>query len=111
MAVKEAFKEALYLYNILQYLNSLLDLGIPIKKPNILEDNQSTIKIAENPEFHKRTKHIDIIYHWTREVIQNKQAELHYIPTADILADGFTKGLAKEKHNIFIQGMNLKEIK
>jgi hypothetical protein len=98
----------LYLYNMLQYLNKNQKLGFSEKRPNILEDNQLTIKITENAEFHKRTKHIDIIYHWTREVIKNKQAEIHYVPTQDIIANGFTKGLNNEKQRNFIESLDLR---
>ena len=30
-------------------------------------DNQSAIKLCKNPEYHKRTKHIDVHYHYVRE--------------------------------------------
>jgi hypothetical protein len=36
----------------------------------VLEDNQGAIALAKNPEFHKRTKHIDIRYHFVRENVE-----------------------------------------
>ena len=72
MALKEASREAIYLNNLLQSTISLLRLNIPTKIPVTLIDNQSALKLSENPEFHKRTKHIDIAYHFIREVINNK---------------------------------------
>ena len=51
-------------------LNS--ELGNPPKGPVvILEDNQSTIAMARNPQFHGRTKHIDIRHHFVRERVGN----------------------------------------
>ncbi|KAG2758352.1 hypothetical protein Pcac1_g29503 [Phytophthora cactorum] len=37
----------------------------------IYEDNQGSIALAKNPEFHKRTKHIDIRYHFVREKVED----------------------------------------
>jgi len=65
------------------------------------------MKLAENPEFHKRTKHIDIIYHFIREAIRDEKAKLVFVRTTEQLADGLTKGLNKNKHDLFIQGLNL----
>ena len=91
MALKESAKEGIYLYNLIKTARSFLDLDIPNKIPIILEDNQSTIKLAENPEFHKRTKHIDIIYHYIREKISNKDIEVFYIPIKEQIADSLIK--------------------
>ena len=69
------------------------------------------MKLAENPEFHKRTKHIDIIYHFIRECINNNKLKVGYIPTKEQLADGFTKGLDNPKHKTLIDNIRLKESK
>ena len=62
MALKEASKESIYLGNIITYINNILELDKSSNIPTILVDNQGSLKLAENPEFHKRTKHIDIVY-------------------------------------------------
>jgi hypothetical protein len=74
--------------------------------PIILVDNQGSLKLAENPEFHKRTKHIDIIYHFIRECINNNKLKVGYIPTEEQLADGFTKGLDNPKQKLLIDNLN-----
>jgi hypothetical protein len=56
-------------------------------------DNQSTIALALNNKFHARTKHIDIHYHFVRSVIENGTIDLQYIPSAENVADVFTKAL------------------
>ena len=50
--------------------------------------------MAKNPEFHKRTKHIDIRCHFVREKVEKNQAVLQYCPTQDMLADIMTKAIA-----------------
>ena len=63
----------------------------------IYEDNQSAISMAKNPQFHGRTKHISIKYHFIREQVDKKAVELKYCPTEEMVADMLTKGLAKEQ--------------
>jgi len=81
MAFKEVTTECLYLNNALKYLNNKLQLQIPLLTiPLILTDNEGAKKLAENPEFHKRTKHIDIIYHFVREHIRNNELMIRFVP-------------------------------
>ena len=47
--------------------------------------------MARNPEFHKRTKHIDICYHFVREKAEDGQVVLEYISMKNMLADIMTK--------------------
>ena len=61
------------------------------------EDNQSTICIAQNPQHHNKTKHIDIKYHYVREKVLDTTIELRYCPTSDMLADILTEGLMYNK--------------
>ena len=111
MAMKEAIKEMIYLNNIIKYINNLYNNNNMIQKPPLIFiDNDSSIKLGENPEFHKRSKHIDIIYHFTRECVEEKKITLGYIPTREQLADGFTKGLNITKHKLFLEGIKMKPI-
>ena len=65
-------------------------------KPTILKcDNQSSIKLAHNPIYHVRTKHIEIQHHFVREKIQEKEIDLTYCNTIENVADIFTKPLGK----------------
>ena len=59
----------------------------------IFEDNQGTIALSNNDVHHRRTKHIDIRYHFIREVVAKKEVVLRYLPTNDMVADIFTKAL------------------
>jgi hypothetical protein len=93
MALKEAVTEGIYLANIFNYINKKLILGYIYSILLILVDNQSTIDLSENPEYHKRTKHIDIIYHYTRDQIRQKRITIQFVPTKKQLADILTKNL------------------
>ena len=52
--------------------------------------------IAKNLVFHARTKHIEIEYHYVRELIEDGVIELEYCPTEDNCADIFTKALRSD---------------
>ena len=110
MALKEAIRELIYLNNLILYFNTFNNNINNNKIPIILTDSELALKLANNPEFHKRSKHIDIIYHFIREAIADKKAQLGYINTKKQLADGFTKGLDNTKHKTFIESLNLKNI-
>lgn len=58
-------------------------------------DNQSAIRLIKNPEFHKRTKHIDVRYHFIREKFEARMFSLRYVTSDEQLADIFTKPLPK----------------
>jgi hypothetical protein len=87
MALTDAAKEAIWFKLLLK------ELGHPQGTVTINEDNQATIKISHNPQDHKRTKHIQVKYHYIRDQIKDGEFCLVYIKTIDQLADVFTKGL------------------
>ena len=90
IALGSATQEVIWLHQL------LTDLRIETKRSiEILEDNQSTIAMAKNSVGYKRTKHIDIKHRFIREAVQAGIINLSYCPTADMLADIFTKQLPK----------------
>ena len=109
MAFKEAIKEAIYLNNLITYFNKLYNNN-NIRIPTLLTDSESALKLANNLEFHKRSKHIDITYHFIREAILDKKVDLIYVNTKKQLANGFTKALDNIKHKNFINCLNFKEM-
>jgi hypothetical protein len=64
-------------------------------------DNQSCIKLSENPIFHDRSTHIEIRYHFIRDYVQRGAFELQYISTDEQVADILTKALGKGKFVFF----------
>ena len=57
-------------------------------------DNQSCVKLLENPVFHDNSKHIDIKYHYIRDMVQRGVVKLQYVVTNDQIANVLTKLLA-----------------
>ena len=87
-ALGEAIKEALYITKLVEEMK--LETKMPLK---ILVDNQSCIKISENPAFHARTKHIARELHFIRDEVRNERVKVEYVASKDNIADGFTKPL------------------
>ena len=58
-------------------------------------DNQSSIKLAHNPVYHARSKHIELQHHLVREKIESQEIELIYCNTSENVADVFTKPIGR----------------
>lgn len=69
----------------------------------LLVDNQSAIKLMESNENSKRSKHIDIKYHFIKDLISKRVIIVKYVSTNENVADILTKALGKLKHNYFVQ--------
>ena len=88
VALSAAAQEAIWL----QQLTSEL-LNDNIQEMTIFEDNQSTICLAKNQHIHGRTKHIDIKYHFIRDMVEAGRIKLTYCASENMIADMLTKGL------------------
>ena len=62
----------------------------------LLGDNKGAIGLTRNPEHHQRTKHIDVQYHYIRQLVEDEAVTIDYIPTAQMAADILTKPLNKK---------------
>jgi hypothetical protein len=72
---------------------TLWDFGYNLSKVPLLCDNESAIRLADNPIEHSRTKHIDIWHHFLRDHQQKGDINIYHISTENQLADIFTKPL------------------
>jgi hypothetical protein len=72
---------------------TLRDYGYKLTKVPLLCDNESAIRMADNPVEHSRNKHIAIWYHFLRDHKQRGDIEIAYVSTKEQLADIFTKPL------------------
>jgi len=87
IAMNFAAKEVVWIRGLLSELG--MDMSIPTR---LLCDNQSAIKLAHNPVFHKRTKHIMLKFAFLVEQLNLDTIILEFVKSADNLADMMTKG-------------------
>lgn len=95
-ALAHAGKEALWIRSIADQLR----WGGHTDQPTIIYgDNQGALALVQNPEFHARTKHIDVAAHYVQELAKDYKISLHYIQTDKTLADILTKPLERLRHS------------
>jgi hypothetical protein len=82
---------------------TLRDYGYKLSKVPLLCDNESAIRMADNPIEHSRTKHIDIRYHFLR----HPNIEIAYVSTHNQLADIFTKPLDEKTFSKLRNELNI----
>jgi hypothetical protein len=78
-----------------------------LSKVPLLCDNESAIRMADNPVEHSHTKHIDIRYHFLRDHQQKEDIKLAYVSTHNQLADIFTKPLDEKTFSKLINELNI----
>lgn len=93
IAASQASRELVWLQRLL----AELDVQLASEKPTLFVDNESAVKLIKNPVLHKRTKHIEVRYHFVREKYEEKAFDVKGISSENQLADIFTKALPKVK--------------
>jgi hypothetical protein len=76
---------------------TLDDFGLKFRKVPLLCDNESVVKLNNNPVQHSRTKHIDIRHHFIRDHQMKGDIAIKSVGTEDQLADIFTKPLDEKR--------------
>lgn len=95
--------------DVVYFQRILVDLKCNVLIPLIYVDNQSALNMCESYENSRRTRHIDIKYHYIKDLIHKKLIELEYIKTQDNVADIFTKSLNNIKFAKFFEKLNIKQ--
>eukprot|EP00253_Pinus_taeda_P008899 PITA_08899 len=95
MAATHASKEVVWL----QILCS--NMGLVQGAIRIDCDSQSAIFLAKNSAYHSKTKHIDVQYHFVRDMIEDKKVLLVKVDTLKNTADALTKSVSYEKFSWF----------
>lgn len=88
VALSTAVCEGVWLIRLLE------EIGYKLSAPvTYFEDNQSTIRVVNDPKDHGRLKHVDVKLHYIRSLIQQGRIRLEYIPSERQVADIMTKSL------------------
>ena len=121
MALSTCAKEGLWIAQLLRDLGLTKYLGTELNQVAItqndkheacspvqlLGDNQAANLLVKDAHIHERSKHIDVAYHNVRDLHQKNLIQLDYVPSADMVADGLTKPLPRDKFKGFVKQLGL----
>jgi hypothetical protein len=102
MAATEATKEAMSWPDVPQSSKKHSESSTAL-----FSDSQGSIALSKNPEHHRRTKHIDVQYHFVREQGAAKTVVFNFVPSADMAAHVLTKALRKPRHDAVVRMLGL----
>jgi hypothetical protein len=86
---------------------TLRDYSYMLSKVPLLCDNESAVRMADNPVEHSRIKHIDMWYHFLRDHQQKGDIKIAYVSTHNQLADIFTKPLDEKTFSKLRNELNI----
>jgi hypothetical protein len=93
VALSEASHEASWLRNLYG------ELGFIQKSPTLIKgDNEGSISMTHNPQFHVQSKHITLQHHWVHDLVNNKVLDIQSCRNPEQTADVLTKSLLKLKY-------------
>ncbi|GKA63861.1 retrovirus-related pol polyprotein from transposon TNT 1-94 [Tanacetum coccineum] len=93
---------------VLWMRSQLTDDGYGFNKILMYCDNKSVIALCRNNVQHSRSKHVDIIFHFIKEHVENGVIELYFVYTEYQLADIFTKALGRERIEFLINKLGMR---
>ena len=89
----------------------LQELGIGKMPGIIFEDNEGAIFLAKNQQVGMRTKHIDVKYHFIRDLVSDGYLDLRYVRSEENYADLMTKNVSNEIfERLFSRGVQVGNI-
>jgi hypothetical protein len=117
VAASDAARKATWLRNLLAEIDppGAPATFLPQNEPNHLPpipmaiDNQRAIALAILGSQNRRTRHINVRYHFIRNSIESGTITPHYTPTSDMLADRFTKALNRQKFSTFVFSIGIRD--
>jgi len=105
IALSNAAKEAIYLSRFLS------EIGFAtLSRISLHNDNQGAEKLAVNPVFHSRSKHMDIRCHFIRQALSEHPIDLIYTLTEEMIADVLTKALPYSKYSFCIDRLRVQNV-
>jgi hypothetical protein len=105
VAQTHSAKQAMWMYSFLE------ELRMPQERPAILYgDNMGAAALARDAKRHARVKHIDIREHYIRERVAAGDIEVQHVPSAENLADIFTKVLQRDGYLAIVRALGLTEL-
>ena len=91
VSISEVCTEIMYILQILEFLKMKVELPV-----QIYVDNLGAIYMANNATTSSRTKHVDIRYHYTKNLIDDDIVKIVFVKSADNKSDIYTKNTSQD---------------
>ena len=85
-----------------------LKLDMHDRPVNVFCDNKSTISLIKSGVNSSKGKHIDVNYHYIQDIVERGEIKVHFVPSADMMADPMTRGLTLNQFRVHVTGMELR---
>jgi hypothetical protein len=76
----------------------------------IYSDSMAALAYVKDPKYYGKTKHIEIKYHYIRDMVAKKEVFLEHISTKNMLADPLTKPIVRDPFHGHIKGLGLRRV-
>ena len=107
VACSSAVQEAVWLKRFLQHLE--ID-SVSVNLVKIYYDSTAALAYAKDPKYHGKTKHIQIRYHFVRDMVANKEVVLEHISTSRMVADPLTKPISRDLFVSHVKSLGLRRM-
>ena len=104
MAATHASKEVVWLHRLCS------EIGFKHQVVRIDCDSQSAIFLVKNLAYHSKMKHIDVQYHFIRDMVESKKVLLEKVDTLDNIADSLTKYVSTKKFYLCRAAMGISSL-
>jgi hypothetical protein len=102
IALTHAAKEGMWLCSLISQVFALFNDPM-----TLFSDNPSAITLVKDHQYHARSKHIDMRFHFIWWIVEEGKIQLVYCPTNDMVADSLTKALPSPKVKYFASELGL----
>ena len=107
VAFSTTAQEATWLKRFLCHLEVVESVSQPMV---VYNDSEVAIAYTKDPKYYGKTKHIDTRFNYVRDLTAQKELNMVYISTHEMLADPFTKPILRDIFRKHMESIGLKKI-
>ena len=93
-----------------RFFQRLSVMALTDEAVKIYSDSMAALAYTKDPKYYGKTKHIDICYHYIRDIVARGEVILQHIPTSKMVADPLTKAIARNIFHTHVRSLGLHRI-
>ena len=107
IACSAAVQEGVWLKRFIERLGVF---AVPKGPATIYSDSTAAIAYSKDPKYHSKAKHIEMRYHYVRDMVAQKEVILVHVSTSKMLADPLTKPIARDQFSAHVKMLGLRRV-